>query len=98
EAANSASKAWHSFPRIYWPERMARSAASSTSEFTKHFDKVIFCIKVSANYANLRESILDGVFDWRSTDSGPRFVKTMRFLALRQPIECLKLDNDPFVG
>src|SRR5208282_2701477 len=43
-AASSASKAWHSLPRIYWPERKARSAASSTSGFTKHFDRGIFCI------------------------------------------------------
>src|ERR1039458_4797721 len=44
-AASSASNAWHSLPRMYCPERNARSAASSTSPFTKHFDNGIFCIK-----------------------------------------------------
>ena len=57
-AASSASNAWHSLPRIYWPERSARNAASSTSAFTKHFDNGIFCInliirvitRINANY------------------------------------------------
>src|SRR5947209_7351683 len=47
-AASSASKAWHSLPRIYCPDRSARNAASSISELTKHFDSGILCINVSA--------------------------------------------------
>ena len=43
-AASSASNAADSLPRIYWPERMARSAASSISALTKHLDNGILLI------------------------------------------------------
>ena len=38
---SSFSNSSDSLPRMYWPERMARKAASSTSALTKHFDNGI---------------------------------------------------------
>jgi phosphoribosyl 1,2-cyclic phosphodiesterase/CheY-like chemotaxis protein len=42
---------------MYWPERKARSAASSTSEFTKHFESGIFSMRLEPRSLRQKHTI-----------------------------------------